>query len=172
MIYNEQDLEQNAVNYITTMVVAAIKTAPKGKGINSLKTFVVTGEDKNKIAEYMKTKTERASFKRDAGNIIESDAVILIGVKKVYIGLDCGLCGYPTCAEAQKADVYCVFNTIDFGIAIGSAVSSLGIFKIDNRVMYTIGVAVNELKLMPEEYQIIMGIPLKVSNKNIFFDRK
>ncbi len=171
MILKENELEVLAIKNITAMIVGAIKTAPKGKGINALETFVVTDEDKDRIAGYMLSK-EFPSFKRDGNNILNSDAVILIGAKKNYIGLDCGLCGKSTCKEARTADIYCVFNIIDLGIAIGSAVSSLSLFKVDNRIMYTIGVAVNELKLMPKEFEIIMGIPVKISEKNIFFDRK
>jgi uncharacterized ferredoxin-like protein len=36
--------------------------------------------------------------------------------------------------------------------------------------MYTVGVAVKRLGLMPG--QVILGIPLSVKGKNIYFDRK
>ena len=42
---------------------------------------------------------------------------------------------------------------------------------IDNRVMYTTGQAVMEMKFMGEEVKIAFGFPLSVSAKNPFFDR-
>lgn len=58
------------------------------------------------------------------------------------------------------------------GIAIGSAVSSAMNLKIDNRIMYTVGYAAKDIDIFEKEYKIIMGLPLKYNNKNIFFDRK
>jgi len=44
--------------------------------------------------------------------------------------------------------------------------------RVDNRVMYTIGMAVKELGLLGSEAAIIYGIPLSATSKNPFFDRK
>ena len=65
-----------------------------------------------------------------------------------------------------------MFNTNDLGIAIGSAVSIAADDRIDCRVMFTVGKAVTELKLMDEKVKIIFGIPLSATSKNPFFDRK
>ena len=59
---------------------------------------------------------------------------------------------------------------LDLGVAIGSAVKMAGECHIDNRIMYTIGAAVKELNLLQSD--IILGIPLSVKGKNIFYDRK
>jgi uncharacterized ferredoxin-like protein len=59
----------------------------------------------------------------------------------------------------------------DLGIAIGSAVSVAADHRVDNRVMYSIGKAAKELKLLGEEASIIFGIPLSASGKSPFFDR-
>ena len=63
----------------------------------------------------------------------------------------------------------CVFEILDLGIAIGSAVKLASYFNIDNRIMYTIGAAAKELELLDSD--LIMGIPLSASGKNIYFDR-
>jgi uncharacterized ferredoxin-like protein len=42
--------------------------------------------------------------------------------------------------------------------------------NIDNRMMYTIGAAVRELGLFDAD--VIIGIPLCTSGKNIHFDRE
>lgn len=66
----------------------------------------------------------------------------------------------------------CAFNTGDLGIALGSAVSVAMDNRIDNRVMYTVGQAVLKMNLLGDDIKIVYGIPLSVSSKNVFFDRK
>ncbi|MDD4179322.1 MAG: ferredoxin domain-containing protein, partial [Candidatus Margulisbacteria bacterium] len=84
----------------------------------------------------------------------------------------CSFCGQPDCAAAEKAGVICAYNSGDLGIAIGSAVSVAMDRRVDNRVMYSVGKAAIELKLLGEEVVIAYGIPLSASAKNPFFDRK
>ena len=36
-------------------------------------------------------------FLRDAENIRQADAVILVGTRLQSLSLNCGYCGYPTC---------------------------------------------------------------------------
>jgi uncharacterized ferredoxin-like protein len=59
----------------------------------------------------------------------------------------------------------------DLGIAIGSAVKTASLFNLDNRVMYTAGVAARSLGWM-EGCSVAYGIPVSVTGKNIFFDRQ
>ena len=66
----------------------------------------------------------------------------------------------------------CTFNTGDLGIAIGSAVSVAMDHRVDNRIMYTVGQAAMELRLLGDDVPVIYGIPLSISSKNPFFDRK
>jgi uncharacterized ferredoxin-like protein len=61
---------------------------------------------------------------------------------------------------------------IDLGIAIGSAVSTASVLKIDNRIMLSIGLAAVNLKILGKDVKIAYGIPLSISGKNPFFDRK
>jgi len=171
MIYTEENLEKECIKTVMGLIAGAIKTAPKTRGINALKTIVLTDEDKDKLSEKMAS-YEKHPFPRDAKNIKEADAVILIGVKTIYMGLDCGFCGHKNCKESAEKNGICIYNVVDLGIALGSAVSSLQDFKIDNRIMYTAGYAAKNMGLFEDEYKIVMGIPLKISRKNIFFDRK
>jgi uncharacterized ferredoxin-like protein len=60
---------------------------------------------------------------------------------------------------------------IDLGIALGSAVSIAADDRIDNRIMYSIGKAVAEMNYA-EDSVVWHGIPISLSGKNIFFDRK
>ncbi len=171
MIYNEKELEKNGIEQSISLIATAIKTAPKSRGLNPLLTIVLTGEEKEKLAEKM-SQYNKAPFPRDSQNIKDADAVVLVGVKTIYLGLNCGMCGYKTCDDSERNQGMCIFNTVDLGIALGSAVSTIANLKIDNRIMYTAGIAARDMGLFPKEFKIVMGIPLKVSQKNIFFDRK
>lgn len=64
----------------------------------------------------------------------------------------------------------CIFQAIDLGIALGSAVKLAGNLNIDNRMMYTIGAAAKKLRLLDAD--TVIGIPLSVRGKNIYFDRQ
>ena len=62
-----------------------------------------------------------------------------------------------------------MFQAIDLGIALASAVKMASELNIDNRMMYSIGVAAKAMKLLDSD--IIVGIPLAVMGKSPFFDR-
>ena len=156
-------------------VCAAARTAPKACGIDHMDTAVLTGEDKQRVADEMRRLGETLPapfFIRDAGNVDLSGAVVLIGVKFEPRGLNerCGLCGFTGCGECSSAGAVCVFTGVDLGIALGSAVAAAADGRIDNRIMFTIGKAAASLGLMGE-YKLVMGIPLSVSGKSPFFDR-
>ena len=177
-IVTEQDIRKRALQDVAERMVIAARTAPKGKGMDLLETLLINGEDITLIATKMKEIGERPNttpaFARDANNILKADVLVLMGTKIETLGLAyCGLCGFENCAEKQKfLNHPCAFNTGDLGIAIGSAVSIAMDARVDNRIMYTVGMAVKELNLMGDEVKIVYGIPLSASSKNIFFDRK
>ena len=60
----------------------------------------------------------------------------------------------------------------DLGIAVGSAVKTAQIHNVDNRVMYSGGVAALNLGLFGKECTVAYAIPLSATGKNIFFDRE
>jgi uncharacterized ferredoxin-like protein len=177
-IYTEKDITKKALMSIAERMTIAARTAPKGKGMNTLETCIVDGKDIARIAEKMMEIGARPNttpaFTRDAGNIQKAEVLVLLGTRIEPLGLAyCGLCGYNNCSEKQKHPNHpCVFNTGDLGIAIGSAISIASNAHADNRIMYTVGMAVKELNLMQNEVKIIYGIPLSSSSKNVFFDRK
>ena len=84
--------------------------------------------------------------------------------------LNCGYCGFPTCGE-RTPGVPCAMNTIDVGIAVGSACATAADLRLDTRVMYSVGYAALKSGWMPE-CNYIIGIPVSASSKNPFFDRK
>ena len=55
MKYNSQTLEQEAVLQTARQICAAVRTAPKTRGIDHLETCVLTGEDLETLASQMET---------------------------------------------------------------------------------------------------------------------
>ena len=106
---------------------------------------------------------------------------MLIGVQGTKkIGLNCGAGGYANCDEFERAEKIegqdfkgptCIFKALDFGIALGSAAKTASILNVDNRIMYRVGTAAKRLNLLPEA-SVIMGIPVSIKGKNIYFDRR
>lgn len=176
MIYEDEYREETVIEIAKRMALAA-KTAPKGRGRNTIETIIVTGSDIEKIAKQMdKIAIEKSQgfFARDASNLRNSEAVLFIGTSIDPLGLEyCGYCGLPNCEtkDLQK-DIPCTFNTVDLGIAIGSAVSIAADNRIDNRVIFSAGLAIKELNVFDKNIKIIFGIPLSARRKNIYFDRK
>jgi len=178
MIYNASESEQKAVLDVAAMMCAAARTAPKTKGIDNIITVIVTGDDLNALSDKMievglrEFGTTETHFTRDAMNVRNSKAVVLIGVKRSHYGLPyCSLCGFENCDACSKSGASCVFSPIDLGIALGSAVSVSADHRIDNRIMFSVGKAAEEMGYA-EEAVIWQGVPLNASGKNIYFDRK
>jgi uncharacterized ferredoxin-like protein len=71
-----------------------------------------------------------------------------------------------------KAGGTCAYNPIDLGIAVSSAAGMASQFHADNRIMYSIGRAAMDLGLFSKDVKQALGIPLSVTGKNPFFDRK
>lgn len=177
-LMNESELKEQALLDIAAKMIVAARTAPKARGIDNIEMAVLADNDIKALAKKMKEIGEKESnhvFLRDADNVDASaDVVFLIGTRFKSIGLKfCGLCGFGNCENKDKhPDKPCAFNTGDLGIALGSAISMAADHRADNRIMYTIGYAARELKLLNPDIKIIYGVPLSASSKNPFFDRK
>ena len=175
MIHLSKEKLQKTIEHITNSIMIAAQTAPKGRGIDTLIIQSLTDKEKEiviaKMIEIGNEQENSAFFLRDAKNIADSQAVILIGTKTEARGLNCGLCGFALCQEKPTQQT-CVFNITDLGIALGSAVCTAMEFKVDNRIMYSVGKAVAELQLLGKDVSCIFAIPISVSSKSIFFDRR
>ncbi|MEL7570269.1 MAG: DUF2148 domain-containing protein [Eubacteriaceae bacterium] len=177
MLYKSDYLEEQAVLQVTAAMCAAARTAPKGHGKDTLHTFVLTGEDKEKLAKKMEEVGERLMgdkmptwYGRDAANVRAAQAVVLVGAEKKYRGVPhCGYCGFGDCKGCKDAGGNCSVAYVDLGIAISSAVSTASLDKIDSRIMFSVGKAAAEMDFVPN--CLWFGIPVSVSGKNIFFDR-
>ncbi|MFA6584160.1 MAG: DUF2148 domain-containing protein, partial [Elusimicrobiaceae bacterium] len=157
-------------------VMTAARTAPKGRGIDNLAIACADGDDLRNLAKRMKelaAETKMPFFERDADNILSCFCVVLIGTKISPSGMNeaCRLCGFESCA-AKPADTPCVFNAGDLGIALGSAASVAADERVDSRIMFSAGKAALELGLLGKGVKIAFALPLSVSGKSPFFDRK
>ena len=173
MIYNERDIRRKHVIEAAMQMMTAARTAPKAKGVDIIEVALVTDEDIQKLSDELNAIGERlgrGGLLRDAGNILSADAIVLIGSHEEPMGLNCAYCGCPTC-DSRPARIPCAMNTIDVGIAVGSACATAADWRLDTRVMYSAGYAAKQLGWM-DGCNFIIAIPVSASSKNPFFDRK
>ena len=186
--FKSEQSEKDAAKMVAELMAASARTAPKARGVDATESLILDGDDLEEIAVAMEQKAKEkppylsSPFARDANNVRNSSCVLLIGVtgnpKKIEQPLDCGACGYENCERLAKVKKHakdfsgptCIFQAMDLGIALGSAVKLAGELGIDNRMMYTIGAAARKLRLLDSD--VIIGIPLSVTGKSPYFDRK
>jgi len=174
MIYASDATEKNAAMRVSELMSAAARTAPKACGIDAVETMVIDGEDKDKLTAAMReigTEKTKKVFIRDAGNVDACHCIVLIGAGVKPRGLNCSLCGTENCAAAVDNGIPCALAVHDLGIAVGSAAATAMDNRIDNRILFTAGMAALRLKLFSDNVKICFGIPLAINGKNIFFDR-
>lgn len=173
MIHNERATRHEHVLDVVKQMMTAARTAPKGKGYDIIEIAMITDDDINKTSAEMLKLSEETGLKfmlRDAENILHSEAVLILGTKQKVHGLNCGHCGFATCISKPNA-VPCAINTIDVGIAIGSACATAADNRVDTRVMFSAGLAAQRLGFLGD-CTCVMAIPVSASSKNPFFDRK
>ena len=173
MIINERESRHEQVLHVARQMMTAARTAPKGKGIDVVEAILVTDEDIQTLSEKMVAMVEEHGMKfflRDAENILQAECVVLIGTREQAQELNCGHCGFPTC-EARTAGVPCALNTLDVGIAIGSACALAADMRVDTRVMFSAGLAAQRLGWL-KDCRSVLAIPVSAASKNPFFDRK
>ena len=149
MIINERDARKEYMLQAAKQIMLAARTAPKGKGVDIIEIATLTDEDIDAVSAKMLQLAEETGMKF---LIRDSD------------------CGFATCAEKPWATP-CAINSIDVGIAVGSACAKAADLRVDSRVMFSAGWAVEQLGLLKDCRQCI-AIPISASSKNPFFDRK
>ena len=173
MILNERDSRHEQVLQAARQMMIAARTAPKGKGIDVVEAALVTDEDLQVLSDQLKAMYAENGMKfflRDADNILQAECIVLIGTRQQAQGLDCGHCGFARCADREEG-VPCALNTVDVGIAIGSACSVAADHRVDTRVMFSAGLAAQQLDWL-DGCTHVFAIPVSASSKNPFFDRK
>lgn len=165
-------------NFVADFMEIAAITAPKTKGENYLVIKTLVGDDLVRIHDWMVQYAEQQGipgFARDAKNVLQSDAMVLVGLKDAEVAdLNCAACGSEACIAINTVDgefqgPQCALRVLDMGIALGSAVKTASLLNVDNRIMYRAGVAARGSGLIDADF--VMGIPLSVRGKSIYFDR-
>ncbi|MCC8188201.1 MAG: DUF2148 domain-containing protein [Bacteroides sp.] len=174
MIINERDSRHEHVLNVARQMMTAARTAPKGKGVDLIEIGLVAGEEKlHLLSRTMMDMVEEHGLKfflRDADNILQAECVVLVGTREQAQGLNCGHCGFPTCASRAEG-VPCALNSMDVGIAVGSACATAADLRVDTRIMFSAGLAAQRLNWL-EGCKMVLAIPVSASSKNPFFDRK
>ncbi|MFN3762689.1 MAG: ferredoxin domain-containing protein [Anaerolineae bacterium] len=167
-----------SLHIVAELMAISARTAPKAVGQDFLAIKIVEGEELHRLGQEMIAYGERTgkrNFDRDGKNVLNSEAVVLIGLKDArVVGLNCAACGHPTCVEPNMVEgefrgPQCAMRLLDMGIAIGSAVKTASLLNVDNRVMYRVGVVARQMGLIDAD--VVMGIPLSATGKSIYFDR-
>ena len=177
MVQSEEDIRHETLVSVARKMMLAARTAPKARGFDNLQIKMVEGDELAVMADIMRRAAienpAKAFMARDAANMESAGVAVLIGTKNSVMGLNCGYCGFPTCAlkNTESQNTPCAFNSHDLGIAVGSAVSVAADNRVDNRVMFSVGVAAMEAGFM-DGSSMVMGIPISVSGKSPFFDRQ
>ena len=174
MMYKSETTERNAAMRVAELMAAAARTAPKACAVDVIETLILDGEDKDKLTAAMRelgVTLNESYFTRDAGNVDACHCIIIIGAGVKPRDLDCSLCGMKNCAAATNGSIPCVLAVSDLGIAAGSAAATAMDHRIDNRILYTAGMAALKLKLFSDNVKVCYGIGLSTSGKNVFFDR-
>jgi len=182
-VISSKEAETQGLLRAAGLMVVSCRTAPKSGGVDDIETVLVTGEEKDKIAAEMERMADERNiegFRRDADNVKRSGALLLVGVNgRKSFNLSCGACGHPTCKEFDAASEIsgpdykgptCIFKALDLGVALGSAAKMASDLNLDNRIMYRAGTAAKRLKYLSKS-NVVMGIPVSSSGKNIYFDR-
>jgi uncharacterized ferredoxin-like protein len=167
-----------SLRVVAELMEVAARTAPKAAGQDFVVVEIVEGESLQRLGEGMFAygeRTGKTNFDRDGHNVLDSEAVVLIGLKDAKVlGLNCAACGSERCVRPNTVETeflgpQCAMRLLDLGIAIGSAVKTAGMLNVDNRIMYRAGVVARELGLIDAD--VVMGIPLSATGKSIYFDR-
>ena len=177
MICDSREMEMHAAIEAAARICAAARTAPKACGIDRIHTVVLTDTDKDALAAEMErlgTEHGAAFFVRDADNVRAALAIVLIGIEEGQRGLGelCGYCHHKDCESCRENNGVCVYDPIDVGIALGSAAATAADLRVDSRILYTAGRAAKELGVMGENVSLIYGLPIAITGKSPFFDRK
>ena len=97
MILNERYTRKEYLINIAKQMMTAARTAPKGKGIDIIEIITITEEEIKILSDKMIAMVEDHGMKfflRDADNILQAEAIVLIGTKDQAQGLNCGYCGF------------------------------------------------------------------------------
>ncbi len=174
------EMLNDAAKTIAQLMCASARTAPKAKGEDTLFLHILEGDEKESVVKEMEKIAEEKGwpyYVRDANNLRAAACAVLMGIKNKPVGLRCGGCGHDCDSildnmnkDTDFSGPMCIFKTIDLGIALSSAAKTASIHNADSRMMYTVGLSSKRLGIIKGD--VVIGIPISLKGKNIFFDRQ
>lgn len=162
---SEDEFLKSGILQVAQLMAISAKTAPKARGKDNIVIKLLSKkEELDSLAQEMEKLAPKYGdfFARDANNVRNSTAVLIIGCKLIDMDIKS--------PESWKVDGNVFCSIVNLGIAIGSAVKTASILNVDNRIMYSIGVAAVESGIISSDFAL--GIPLSATSKNIYFDRQ
>ncbi len=184
------DYLQGHLVEVAKSIVLAIHKAPQITGKTTIEAEIIWGEDILPIIEvlepiapivrYVQWDYETIKGCYEKG---ESPVIINIGAKvnRSNLAWNCGACGFNTCAEfnvyskdqgggGQLGGPCCNWKILDYAIACDWACASAWQSKVDNRIMGSIGFALQALNYLPNS-DVKLGLVLGPPRESVYFSR-
>jgi len=176
---------------VAKSIVLAIHKAPQITGKTKIEAEIIWGEDilpiievmgpVAKVMRYVQWDYETIKNCYDKG---ESPVIILIGGKIASSNLNwnCGACGFSTCKEfnayskenkggGQLGGPSCNWKVLDWAMACDWACASAWQYRVDNRIMGSVGFATNALGFMPN-MDAQLGLALGPPRDMVYYNRE
>jgi len=176
---------------IAKNIVLAIHKAPQITGKTQLEAEIIWGDDLEPIIEvlgpiakavrYVQWDYETIKSCHEKG---ESPIIIAIGgkVNRSNLAWDCGACGYATCKEfnqyskdqgggGQLGGPCCNWKVLDYAIACDWACASAWQYRVDNRIMGSVGFALNALNYLPNS-DVKLGLAMGPPRDMVYYSRE
>lgn len=172
-------------------IVLAIKKAPMITGKTAIEAEIIWGDDIVPIIEILEPLTKVSRYVHwdyqtikgcyDKG---EPPVIIAIGgeVSPSNLGWNCGACGFSTCRAfnayarqyrdgGQLGGPSCNWKLLDVAIACDWACASAWQYKVDNRIMGSVGFALGALNFLPDA-NVKLGLALGPARDMVYYSRE
>jgi len=176
---------------VAKSIVLALHKAPQVTGRTKIEAEIIWGEDLEPIIEvlgpvgqvmrYVGWDYETIKRCYEKG---ESPVIIAIGAElsRSELGWNCGACGFDSCGKfnayakenrggGQLGGPSCNWKAVDFGIVCDWACASAWQYRIDNRIMGSVGFALNALGYLPD-CDAKLGLALGPPRDLVYYSRE
>lgn len=185
------DYLQDHLVEVAKHIILAVKKAPSITGKTAIEAEIIYGDDILPILEVLEPVTKAVRYVHwdyqtikgcyDKG---EPPVIIAVGgkVDTSNLGWNCGACGFSTCKEfnayareysggGQLGGPSCNWKILDFAIACDWACAAAWQYKVDNRVMGSLGFALGALNFLPNS-NTRLGIALGPARDMVYYSRE
>jgi len=189
--YSGRESAQEHLLDVARHVVHAIHRAPQMTGKLKIETEILTDEDLVPILDVMQELAKvfrfvewdhvllRACYDRG-----EPPVLVLIGADLANADLawDCGACGFDTCREFRAhceelggggmlGGPSCNWKALDYGVVCDWSCAAAYQYRVDARIMGSIGVPLSLLNYLPG-CNAKIGLPIGPAKELVYFNRE